>query len=131
MRFLPLFVLSLFLLIPGCSLLGEKHQVKVSVEVVPSKVSINEGQEVEIKVRVLNIAKGSVTVNIDAANTEGLLIVRPDRTTFTLKPEESRILNFKARIKEDALPGDYIVDIVVKTDSRDEVVEKAKLKVIE
>lgn len=128
---IALILLTLLLLSQGCSLIGEEHQVKTFIEVKPSKLSVGNGEEVKIKVKVENIASSPLTANVDANGSEGLFVVRPERTTITLKPEESRIMDFSARIKEDALPGSYVVDIFVETDRGDVVREKAKLELTE
>ncbi len=126
-----LYILVLLLLIPGCTLVGKAHEIKVSVNVIPSKVSINYNKYIEMNVVVLNIGSKTVTANIDAGNTEGLVIIKPERATITLKPQESRILGFKAKLEESALPGNYIVDIIGKTNDGDTVVTKANLMVTE
>lgn len=120
--------LAIVLLVGGC-LIGEKHQIKVVVEVEPAKIKLDEAKEVSIRVNVQNIAKKELSVNVDAQNTEGLYIIEPERTTFSLKPEESRVLSFRAKLKEDALPGRYIVDVLVSTDTGEKVREKARLEV--
>ncbi|HDL15427.1 MAG TPA: hypothetical protein ENH28_04665 [Euryarchaeota archaeon] len=111
--------------------MGKAHEIKVSVNVIPGKVSINYDKYIEMNVEVLNIGSKTVTANIDAGNTAGLIIIKPERATVTLKPQESRILGFKAKLEEDALPGNYIVDIIGKTDDGDTVVAKANLRVTE
>jgi len=124
-----LVILSLLLLTPGCPLLGEDHQVDVSVKVEPGDFSMEENREVSVQVKVENVARNTLTTSVDAGGTQGLNMTEPQRTNFTLKPEEIRIIDFKGQVEEDALPGRYVVDVIVKTDRNDVVTEKAKIMV--
>jgi uncharacterized membrane protein len=119
----------LLLVLSGCTALGSKHTIKLESEVTPSKVSIEEPEEIVVKAKTTNIADKMVTVEVNVVETEGLSITRPNKTTFRLKPGESRIVEFKVNLNEDAVPGDYRIDVQAKTTEGDVVLDKAKLRV--
>jgi len=120
------------LLIPGCiSLTGEStHKIKLESEIIPGKISLEEPQSLSLEVKVTNIGKSTETITADAANTEGLNVSKPSKTTLTLKPGESRIIVFNATLTRDAVPGDYIIDVQIKTESGDVVSSAARLRVV-
>jgi uncharacterized membrane protein len=122
-------LLFLLLVLSGCTALGSKHTIKLESEVTPSKVSIEEPEEIVVKAKTTNIADKMVTVEVNVVETEGLSIIRPNKTTFRLKPGESRIVEFKVNLNEDAVPGDYRIDVQAKTTEGDVVLDKAKLRV--
>lgn len=120
------------LLISGCiSLTGEStHKIKLESEMMPSKISLDEPQPLTLEVRATNVGKSAETITADAANTEGLNVSKPSKTTITLKPGESRIIIFNATLTRDAIPGDYVIDVQVKTESGDVVSSAARLRVV-
>ncbi|NOZ58976.1 MAG: hypothetical protein GXO66_05305 [Euryarchaeota archaeon] len=130
MRTTSLTLLILLLLgLSGCTALGEKHTIKLESEVTPSKVSLDEPEDIVVKAKTTNIADKMVTVEVNVVETEGLNITRPKKTTFRLKPGESRIVEFRVSLNEDAVPGDYRIDVQAKTTEGDVVLDKAKLRV--
>jgi uncharacterized membrane protein len=120
------------LLISGCiSLTGEsKQKIKVESEIIPSKISLEEQPPLSLEVRITNIGKSAETITADAASTEGLSVSKPNKTTLTLKPGESRIIVFNATLTRDAVPGDYIVDVQIKTESGEVASSAARLRVV-
>ena len=127
MRVLAL--LFLLLAVGGCAAIGEKHTIKLESEVTPSKVSLDEPQEIVVRAKTTNIADKMVTVEVNVVETEGLSITKPNKTVFRLKPGESRIVEFKVTLNKDAVPGDYRIDVQAKTAEGDVVLDKAKLRV--
>ncbi len=123
--------LLLILLLCGCIIKGGNHKIKISSEVTPSRVSLLEKENIKIEVKVTNIAKEKEKITVNVDGTQGLKISMPKVTTFVLKPEESRIITFPAELTEDALPGDYVIDVKVSTESGDIVKDKAKVRVVE
>ncbi len=123
--------LLLILLVCGCIIKGGNHKIKISSEVTPSRVSLLEKENIKIEVKVTNIAKEKEKITVNVDGTQGLKISMPKVTTFVLKPEESRIITFPAELTEDALPGDYVIDVKVSTESGDIVKDKAKVRVVE
>lgn len=124
-------VLGLLLFL-GCisPIIGDgKQKIKLESEIVPGKVSLEEPQPLSLEVSVTNIGKSTETVIADAASTEGLSVSKPSKTTLTLKPGESRIIVFNATLTKDAIPGDYIIDVQVKTESGEVVFGAARLRV--
>ncbi|RLF56631.1 MAG: hypothetical protein DRN25_07725 [Thermoplasmata archaeon] len=115
----------------GCMLKTPEHKIKTSCEVTPSRVSLSDKEKLKIEVRVTNIGKNKEIVTVEVGGTEGLEISVPSRTTFMLKPEESRIISFPAELTPDALPGDYVIDVKVSTESGENVTDVAKVRVVE
>ncbi len=115
----------------GCLLSSSKSSIKLESEIVPSKISLDEPQPMTLEARVTNIGDAKETINAEAIATEGLSVTRPVRTEFTLKPGESRTITFNATLMEDAVPGDYIIDIQVKTDTGELINGVAKLRVVQ
>ena len=124
-------VLLLATLVAGCALWSDSHAVKLSTEVIPGQVSLQEPETLRVEVRATNVGNATETITADATATEGLSVTKPNRTQFTLKPEESRIITFTVTVAKDIAPGDYIIDIVVRTGNGDVVTGKAKVKVAE
>ncbi len=121
----------LLLLISGCTISGVKDNIRVESEIVPSKINLEEPEPLSLEVRVKNVGTSTETVSADVKKTEGLSVTKPDRTTFTLKPGESRTIAFTASLTGDAVPGDYIIDVQVKTQNGDIVEDRAKVRVEE
>ena len=115
----------------GCILGQGKQSIKLESQVVPSKVSLEEFEPLSIEARVSNIGKTTVKVKVDVVTDEGIIIGKPPRTEFTIKPGGSRIVVFNASLEEDVVPGDYVIDIAVVTDKGDAVTGVAKLRVVQ
>lgn len=119
-------------LISGCTAFNSnvKQNIKVDSVVVPSKISLEElDTPIEVEARLTNVGASVETVSANAMATEGLNISAPDKTNFILKPHESRTVLFNATLNEDAVPGDYIIDIEVRTGRGDLISGVAKLRV--
>lgn len=123
-----LMFISLLLLSAGCVSKG-KYSVKLDINVVPSKVSLESPEEISIEASVRNVGSSAIVIDADVVGTEGLQVTKPQRTNFTLKPEDSRTIIFTANLSSDAVPGDYVIDVRVKTDKGEVVEEKAKVRV--
>ncbi len=126
-------IILVLLLISGCisPIIGDSTQkIKLESEIIPSKISLEEPQPLSLEVRVTNVGKSIETVVADATGTEGLNVSKPSRTTLTLKQGESRIIVFNATLTRDAVPGDYRIDVQVKTESGDIVSSVARLRVV-
>jgi uncharacterized membrane protein len=104
--------------------------IKLECEVKPSKVSLDDPKTISIEAHVSNIGTSIQTVDVDVVKTEGIEVVKPERTRFTLKQGESRVVTFYASLMEDTVPGNYIIDIEVKTQEGDVVKGKAKIIVV-
>ncbi len=118
-------------LVAGCALWSGGHSIKLSTEVIPGQVSLQEPETLRVEVRATNVGNATETITADATATEGLSVTKPNRTQFTLKPEESRIITFTVTVAKDIAPGDYIIDVIVRTGNGDVVTGKAKVKVAE
>lgn len=119
-------------LVSGCTAFssGAKQSIKVDSLVVPGKVSLDElDAYIEVEAKITNVGTLVETISASAVATEGLSISPPDKTRFTLKPHESRTVLFNATLDKDAAPGDYIIDIEVKTEKGDLISGVAKLRV--
>lgn len=126
-------IILVLLLISGCisPIIGDsKQKIKLESEIIPSKISLEEQQPLSLEVSATNIGKSAETITADAASTEGLNVSKPSRTTLTLKPGESRIIVFNATLTRDAVPGDYIIDVQIKTESGEIVSSAARLRVV-
>jgi uncharacterized membrane protein len=122
----------IFLIIAsGCLVSSGKSGIKLESEIVPNKISLEEAQSLTLEARVTNIGKAKETITAEAIPTEGLSVSRPERTDFTLKPGESRTITFNATLLKDAVPGDYIIDIQVKTGTGEVITGVAKLRVVQ
>jgi uncharacterized membrane protein len=115
----------------GCILFQGHQSISLESEVVPSKVSLAEPEPLSVEVQVGNIGKSTVKVKVDVGTDEGLRISNPPKTDFTIKPEGSRIVIFNASLEEDAVPGDYVIDVKVTTDKGEVVTGVAKLRVVQ
>ena len=124
-------ILLVAILVAGCAIWGDSHAIKLSTEVVPGQVSLQEPETLRVEVRATNVGNATETITADATATEGLSVTKPNRTQFTLKPEESRIITFTVTVAKDIAPGDYIIDVIVRTGNGDIVTGKAKVKVAE
>jgi uncharacterized membrane protein len=127
----PALLLFLAVFISGCTISSNRENIRLESEIVPSKVSLDSPVQVSLEARVENVGTSTETITADIVKTEGLIVTKPDRTTFTLKPGESRTVTFKANLTADAVPGDYIIDVQVKTQSGNIVWDRAKLRVVE
>ncbi len=131
MRALVLIFMLFIALVSGCLLSNGKQGIKLESEIVPSKVSLEEAQPLILEARVTNVGNVKETITAEAIATEGLNVSQPERTEFTLKPGESRIITFDATLMKDAVPGDYIIDIQVKTGTGEVITGVAKLRVVQ
>ncbi|MEE8402494.1 MAG: hypothetical protein V3R93_01940, partial [Candidatus Hydrothermarchaeaceae archaeon] len=122
-------LLACLMIISGC-IGGKVHNIKLTSEVKPSKVSLDNLELISIDVRATNIGTSLEKISAEVIKTEGLVIIPPNRTTFTLKPGESRTIIFYANLMEDAVPGDYIIDIQIKTEAGDIIWDRAKIRVV-
>ncbi len=129
MRTVLLLILIVF--ITGCTISNSRENIRLESEIVPGKISLNEPEEVRLEAKVKNVGTSTETVSADVVKTEGLVVTKPSRTTFTLKPGESRTIVFSANLTADAVPGDYIIDVQVKTQNGNIVNDRAKLRVVE
>lgn len=124
-------ILLVAILVAGCAIWSDSHAIKLSTEVIPGQVSLQEPETLRVEVRATNVGNATETITADATATEGLSVTKPNRTQFTIKPEESRIVTFTVTVAKDIAPGDYIIDIIVRTGNGDVVTGKAKVKVAE
>ncbi len=122
-------VLFAILVTSGCTL-SSSNNLKLSGEVVPSKISLDESKVILLEASVKNDGTATETITIDVVKTEGVDVKRPDRTQFTLKPGESRVITFEASLTSDAVQGDYILEVVVQSQSGEYVGDRAKLRVV-
>ncbi len=123
-------ILVCLLIISGC-IGGKGHNIKLNSEVSPSKVSLNNPERIRVNVMATNIGTSLEKITAEVVETEGLLVVPPNRTTFTLKSGESRTIIFEAALMDDAVPGDYIIDIQIKTEAGEIIQDRAKVRVTE
>ena len=125
-----IFLIVLLLFISGC-ITTTQSTIKLESQVVPSKVSLERPEPINVEATVTNIGTSQETITADVVKTEGLFIAYPNKTTFTLKPGESRTITFTASMTYDAVPGEYIIDVQTKTMGGDVVIDRAKLQVVE
>jgi uncharacterized membrane protein len=123
-------VILLLLLVSGC-LLGARQNIKVNSRVTPAKVALEEPEPISIEVHVSNVGSSSETITADVTETEGLMVTKPNRTVFTLKRGESRTITFTAYLMEDAVPGEYIIDVKIEAESGEIVWDRAKITVVQ
>lgn len=125
-----LFILLALFLIAGCTV-GTTHNMRLRGNVNPGQISLDKRMPVSIEASVENIGNSTETITIDAADdTQGISIEKPERTSFTLKPGESRIVVFIGTLEETAPPGKYRIDITATTKGDDVISETAFLTVI-
>jgi uncharacterized membrane protein len=125
-----IFLIAL-ILASGC-LFGEKSLgIKLDSEIVPNKISLEDTQSLKLETRVTNVGNTKEVITADAIATEGLDVHKPIRTNFALKPGESRIIIFNATLTEYAVPGDYVIDIQITTDTGKILLGTAKLRVVQ
>lgn len=125
-RFIALLVC--LMIISGC-IGGRGHNIKLTSEVKPAKVSLDDPELISINVRATNVGTSLEKITADVIKTEGVVIIPPNRTTFTLKPGESRTIIFHANLMGDAVPGDYIIDVQIRTEAEDIIWDRAKVRV--
>jgi hypothetical protein len=123
-------ILVLVILVSGC-IGGKQHNIKLNSEVKPAKVSLEEPEIIRIEAHATNVGTSLETITADVVKTEGLMVIKPNRTVFTLKQGESRTITFYASLMEDAVPGNYIIDIQIRTESGDIVWDRAKITVVQ
>ncbi len=121
-------LLAFIIIISGC-IDGKGHNIKLTTEVTPAKISLDNLELISIDVRATNVGTSLEKITADVIKTEGLVIIPPNRTAFTLKPDESRTIIFYADLMEDAVPGDYIIDVKIETDAGDIIWDRAKVRV--
>lgn len=127
---LPLLIMVvLAVLVSGCTV-GTSDPVRLRGNVNPSQISLDKRIPVAIEASVENIGNATQTISLDVTGTEGLSVDVPPRTTFTLKPGESRIVTFKGTLDETAVPGEYRVEISATTEGGRRVNEVVFLKVV-
>ncbi len=117
-------VLIVTLLFLGCTM-GSQENIRLKGKVDPGQISLDKEVPVSIEATVENIGNDTETITVDVDGTEGLVIERPERRSFTLKPGESRTIIFVGRLEESAVPGKYRVEVVAETEnsgSKSEVV---------
>ncbi len=123
-------VLFIVLASSGCLLRDGSNPLKLSVEVVPSKISLDDSQPIFLEATVKNDGTATETITIDVVKTEGVDVKRPDRIKYTLKPGESRVIIFEALLTFDAVPGEYMLEVAVQSQSKGYVGDRVKLRVV-
>ena len=113
----------------GCTV-GTPHSIRLRGNLNPAQLSLDKRMPVSIEASVENIANSTETVSVDVVETEGLLIEKPERTSFTMKPGESRVVVFTGELEETAVPGKYRVEITADTERGDRVTEVVFLNVV-
>jgi uncharacterized membrane protein len=129
MKFKALLIFLLAFALAGC-IVGTADTVRLKGNVNPAQISLDKRAPVSIEANVENIANLTETVSVDVEDTEGLSIVKPERTTFTLKPGESRVVIFMGTLDEAGVPGEYRIDIYAETKNGDVVNEVVFLNVV-
>jgi hypothetical protein len=125
-------LLACLILISGC-IGGKTHNIKLTSEVTPTKVSLDDREQstkgIRVDVRATNVGTSLEKITADVIKTEGVIVVPPNRTTFSLKKDESRTIIFMAYLTEEAVPGDYIIDVKIETESGDIIWDRASIRV--
>jgi uncharacterized membrane protein len=122
-------VIVVLLLITGC-IAGSKENIKLNSQVNPAKVALENREEIIIEAHATNIGSSIETITADVTETEGLSVLKPNRTVFTIKKGESRTITITAFLLEDAVPGDYIIDVKIETKGGEIVQDRAKVTVV-
>ncbi len=122
-------LLAAALLITGCTL-GTANTIRLKGTANPGQISLDKRMPVAIEATVENIANSTETVTVDVDDTEGLSVTKPERTQFTLKPGESRVVIFTGKLDETAVPGKYRIEISAVTQRGDHVTELVYLNVV-
>ncbi|RMF89274.1 MAG: hypothetical protein D6733_06610 [Methanobacteriota archaeon] len=121
--------LLMALLLTGCAI-GTTSSIRLRGNVDPAQISLSKRTPAAIEASVENIGNSTQTVTVDVVDTEGLSIEKPERTTFTLKPGEARVATFTGILEETAVPGNYVIEIVVDTEKGERIKERVTLKVV-
>ena len=129
-RLIIALMLAIVLITSGCIVGGSGKNLKLSGEVVPSKISLDDTKSIVLEASIKNDGTATETITIDVVKTEGVDVKKPERTIFTLKPGERRIVTFEASLTSDAVPGDYILEVTVQSQSGEYVGDRAKLRVV-
>jgi uncharacterized membrane protein len=124
--FFLLIALSLLL---GCTV-GTTHNIRLRGNVNPGQISLDKRMPVSIEASVENIGNVTQTVSVDVDDTEGLLVEKPQRLSFILKPGESRVIIFEGLLEETAVPGKYRIEIMAESEDGDRVNEVVFLNVV-
>ena len=122
-------VLVVTILFLGC-MVGSEENIRLKGAVDPGQISLDKDVPVSVEATVENIGNDTETIEVDVDGTEGLIIERPERRSFTLKPGESRTIIFVGRLEETAVPGKYRVEVVAKTESSGSKSEVVFLNVV-
>ena len=125
-RFIAL--LACLIIVSGC-IGGKSHNIKLTSEVTPAKISLDNKEQIRVDVRATNVGTSLEKITADVIKTEGIVIIPPNRTTFSLKEGESRTIIFIAYLTDEAVPGDYIIDVKIETESGDIIWDRAKIRV--
>ncbi len=129
MRLNVILAVLLVLLLSGCSM-GGSRDIVLRGNVDPGQVSLDKMLPVAIEASVENVGNTTETISVDVGGSEGLIVEKPDRTTFTLKPGESRVVIFIGRLEETAVPGKYRIEITAGPQGSGAVTEVVFLEVV-
>jgi uncharacterized membrane protein len=121
-------LLACLIIVSGC-IGGKAHNIKLTSEVTPAKISLDNKEQIRVDVRATNVGTSLEKITADVIKTEGVVIIPPNRTTFSLKEGESRTIIFIAYLTDEAVPGDYIIDVKIETESGDIIWDRAKIRV--
>lgn len=129
-KYLAVAIVLLFLT-SGCTI-GERHTIKLDSRVIPDKISLSSKEPIKLQATAKNIGTSIENITADVGDTEGIEVDKPNSArSFILKPGESRVIEFDAKLTHNAVPGDYILDIQIKTNSGDLITDRVKLRVVE
>ena len=124
-RVILLTALMLLLYSAACTISSSKT-LRVRGSAIPPQVSLSEPRNVEIEVSVENIGNETQKVVVAAEGSEGIEIESASKNAFNLKPGESRVVTFVAKLMKDALPGIYKIEIYAKTETE---IEKTSVEI--